>query len=572
MGVGGDLRAVSPGEGDDCSPFFEAQRISDPGSTSARTSRRTQRSTESAYESTCRSSPTQLRAQRREAIARQAQLEPGDPILDAIEAVPRERFVPVEAIDASTRDQAVPLDDSGQATVSAMHAYAVAYRLLGVEPGDRVTEGPVSPARSPSLPLSPRGPRRRGVGRGWARRAVAVAVAGALGLGCGVTPDPTIADEFHERLAPAGGRGWARVPCRNRARKIERTQALVAMAQDLRAHLREPDDPLPFELHERIERHPIAGLARDYRCVVQDFVRIDLDTEPDHELVRDLVAEIYALRGRHLLEEGRADEGWARVLEAIELFRAPVAPGLGQHFTLLGVLRITGRLLDTHPPPPEVLTALVAALDDTAVPRRLACASLRHDLLTLGALDFRVHFGQREREAFARRFGLDLAMRTWRTPQRPGMLRRAEWEALRDAYDRMVDGCAQRAYGHTLQRAAAPLVRMDGLHPPTGVDLRLAANQLNRLAVLTDARMSMLARLRGRLLRHTLGRDPTTAELALSFGRRPRNAWDLRPYTFVVHEGRITISRGPYHHAVPIDPVVPPPTGRSYAEGAMASR
>lgn len=82
----------------------------------------------------------QRRAARRGAVAAKAGLPEEHPILDAIEAVPRERFVPVEAIDDSTKDVAVALDDSGLATVSAMHAYAAAYRLLEVEPGDGVLD------------------------------------------------------------------------------------------------------------------------------------------------------------------------------------------------------------------------------------------------------------------------------------------------------------------------------------------------------------------------------------------------------------------------------------------------
>jgi protein-L-isoaspartate(D-aspartate) O-methyltransferase len=46
----------------------------------------------------------------------------------------------VESIEDSTRDVAIGLDDSGLATVSAMHAYATIVRLLDVKPGDRVLD------------------------------------------------------------------------------------------------------------------------------------------------------------------------------------------------------------------------------------------------------------------------------------------------------------------------------------------------------------------------------------------------------------------------------------------------
>lgn len=73
-------------------------------------------------------------------VARVADLSEGSPVLAAIEAVPRELFVPLDAIEASTQDVAVALDDSGLATVSAMHAYARAHSLLAVGPGDRVLD------------------------------------------------------------------------------------------------------------------------------------------------------------------------------------------------------------------------------------------------------------------------------------------------------------------------------------------------------------------------------------------------------------------------------------------------
>ncbi len=82
----------------------------------------------------------ELRGAARGRVAAQAGLSPEHPVLDAIERVPRERFVPVDEIRDSTRDVAVALDDSGLATVSAMHAYARSFSLLGVEAGDTVLD------------------------------------------------------------------------------------------------------------------------------------------------------------------------------------------------------------------------------------------------------------------------------------------------------------------------------------------------------------------------------------------------------------------------------------------------
>lgn len=61
-------------------------------------------------------------------------------VRDALIEVPRECFVPLDAINASTRDEAIALDEEAHATVSAMHAYAIAYTLAQVKPGDRVLD------------------------------------------------------------------------------------------------------------------------------------------------------------------------------------------------------------------------------------------------------------------------------------------------------------------------------------------------------------------------------------------------------------------------------------------------
>src|SRR5690606_789944 len=73
-------------------------------------------------------------------IARIAELAPDHPVLAAIIEIPRERFVPTDQISESVADVAIALDDSGAATVSAMHAYARSFSLLQVGPGDRVLD------------------------------------------------------------------------------------------------------------------------------------------------------------------------------------------------------------------------------------------------------------------------------------------------------------------------------------------------------------------------------------------------------------------------------------------------
>lgn len=80
------------------------------------------------------------RKRRLDQIAKIAELRRDHPILAAIEDVPRERFVPYDEVTASVRDVALPLDDSGLATISAMHAYARSFGLLEIGLGDHVLD------------------------------------------------------------------------------------------------------------------------------------------------------------------------------------------------------------------------------------------------------------------------------------------------------------------------------------------------------------------------------------------------------------------------------------------------
>jgi protein-L-isoaspartate(D-aspartate) O-methyltransferase len=58
----------------------------------------------------------------------------------ALVRVPRERFVRLEDVSRSADDDALALSDDGQATISALHAYAVAFDALGLGPGDELVE------------------------------------------------------------------------------------------------------------------------------------------------------------------------------------------------------------------------------------------------------------------------------------------------------------------------------------------------------------------------------------------------------------------------------------------------
>ncbi len=66
---------------------------------------------------------------------------PGDDaVARAVHEVPRERFVPLDALADAHRDVALALDEEGRATISAMHAYVAQLRALDVREGDSVVD------------------------------------------------------------------------------------------------------------------------------------------------------------------------------------------------------------------------------------------------------------------------------------------------------------------------------------------------------------------------------------------------------------------------------------------------
>ncbi|MEO6420444.1 MAG: hypothetical protein ABIP39_13590, partial [Polyangiaceae bacterium] len=83
-----------------------------------------------------------FRSRRAELVAKvEGYLGPFDPLhLHALLEVPRERFVRPRDIGESQEDVPLPLDDTGQATISAPHAYLLSFRLLGLKPGDSLIE------------------------------------------------------------------------------------------------------------------------------------------------------------------------------------------------------------------------------------------------------------------------------------------------------------------------------------------------------------------------------------------------------------------------------------------------
>jgi len=377
----------------------------------------------------------------------------------------------------------------------------------------------------------------------------------ALVTACGVTPEPEIADQFHQRLS-APPEGWAPTHCPDRDAKVEDLREVIGLAHDLRARIREFDSPLPPRLDAALMQTPLLGRGDAYRCVIRDFQRIDLRTEPNYAEVVGFTASLFMVKAATLMARGEADEGWAHVLEALTLYAIPGGPSVAEQGGVLDVLTSLQILLETHPPNAATVTRLIDAVDATLVPSVIACAGVRHELLAIAVAAFRVHFDRREKEAMASRFGLDFAMRSWRD-HRAGQLERTTWNAFRDVYDAVVDGCTRRPYGQGLKRAATAQARLDLLHPPTGVQVRVATDRLNRAGTLVDAQTAMLATLRALQLRSSLGREPTTTELALSFGRRPHNPWDGRPYTFTMNADALVVQRGPYREELALPPVRP---------------
>jgi protein-L-isoaspartate(D-aspartate) O-methyltransferase len=79
-------------------------------------------------------------AARREVLASSGVALDVDATSRALCDVPRERFVSLESLPLAHLDRALPLDESGRATISAMHAYNMQMRALGLADGDHVVD------------------------------------------------------------------------------------------------------------------------------------------------------------------------------------------------------------------------------------------------------------------------------------------------------------------------------------------------------------------------------------------------------------------------------------------------
>jgi protein-L-isoaspartate O-methyltransferase len=113
-----------------------------------------------------------------------------DPLVRALHEVPRERFVPLLALPEAHLDRALLLDDGGQATVSAMHAYLAQFRALELGEGDALVD--------------------LGGGSGYGA-AIAAAVVGPLGEVTCVEIDPALAARAAAALGKLSGGARVRV-------------------------------------------------------------------------------------------------------------------------------------------------------------------------------------------------------------------------------------------------------------------------------------------------------------------------------------------------------------------------
>jgi protein-L-isoaspartate(D-aspartate) O-methyltransferase len=123
-------------------------------------------------------------AARGEALAGERSAKSSLDALDAaVRAVPRERFVPLAALPDAHLDRALPLDDDGLATVSAMHAYLMQFRALDLGAGDVLVD--------------------LGGGSGYGA-ALAAAIVGARGRVTSLEIDPRLAEHAAEVLGSLG--------------------------------------------------------------------------------------------------------------------------------------------------------------------------------------------------------------------------------------------------------------------------------------------------------------------------------------------------------------------------------
>jgi len=373
---------------------------------------------------------------------------------------------------------------------------------------------------------------------------------------CGVAADPVIAGELRKRVArPAPG--WASPPCEDRAAKVERLRPIVPLVHDLTGRVRTFATPMPPELVERIAEHDLVAAVPEYRCVVQDWASFDSHTDPNYLAGLRSFANLLVLEGQRRLEHGDVERGWAHVLGAVELYRAPVGPQLGEHLELTAVLAGVRAVLDDHVPPQHVVDALVESVDAAAMPRATACTSLRHELYVLAVVSWRAHLGKAEREAFVARFGIDLARQLWTgTPGggnlKPGTHDRAAFDGWIAVHDALAKTCEKQPLAKVVRALGAPVETLSRRDPPVGTAASAVVEHVKQYNAVLDAQLAMSATLRAMQHIAREGRDPTPQELAAAVRLPPASAWDGSMPVYAIADGTLTVIRGGTRFDVPL--------------------
>jgi len=363
-----------------------------------------------------------------------------------------------------------------------------------------------------------------------------------LVLGCGLAADPVIATELRKRLAkPAPG--WKSVACDGRAQKVERLLPIVPLVHDLTGRVRTFATPMPPELVVRIADHDLPAAVPDYRCVAQDYAAFDSRREPNYLAGQRSFANLLVLEGHRRIREGDTDVGWTHVVAALELYRDPIGPQLGEHLELATVFSGVRAVIDEFPPPAPVIEALASAVDGTTMPRATACTSLRHELYVLAVASYRAHLGQEEKELTIARFGRDLARRLWTGPK-PGMHDRASFDAWLAVHDALAKTCEQQPLAKVVRALGSPVERLTKLDPPVGTAAAGMVEHVKLYNAVLDAQLGMSAALRALQLRARDGRDPTPQELAAAIRVDPKSAWDGALPLYAIENETLTVIRG----------------------------
>jgi hypothetical protein len=323
-------------------------------------------------------------------------------------------------------------------------------------------------------------------------RAILAMVAAA---GCGVRPDPAIADAIVSRVRKDAP-GWSPLACPDRARKVERLRPIVPVVHDLTGRVRDYGTPLPPASRARLRTLDLVGAAADYRCVVQDFHAVDLATEPNYLAGQHNFANLYLLEARERIEGGDPDGGWALVLEAFELFRTPRAHQLGEHFELAEALALVAEIAAAHPPRPPIAERVADAVDATFMPRKTLCTALRHDLLTHVIPAVRGHLGPRDREAIVGHWGRGYA-RLLLEAGKPGLHDRASVDAWVRVYDAIAPTCAKQPLARVVRQAAPAVDELARVDPLLGRGAEAVLERLRRYDLVAALQRTTAARLRG---------------------------------------------------------------------------